>query len=111
MDEQFRKVNEEAALRAARVLKGGFDAEAFIVYSIACMNNAKQDDIIDSGVDESIADLLHSFVLYHNGDREQLPNVLNEIRQIISELYHTAEDQESRAKICGFVSSLDCFQK
>lgn len=115
MDQEFRKVNEEAAIRAARVLKSGFDAEAFIVYSIALMNNLEvnqdKDDIPDSTVDESISDLLHSFVLYHKGDREQLPNVLNEIRQIISELYHTAEDHASRDKICEFVKGLDCFKK
>lgn len=114
MDEEFRKVNDEAITRAARVLKNGFDSEAFMVYSIACMNNLlkeKQDDIPDSQVDESIAYLLQSFVQYHKGDREQLPNVLNEIRQIISELYHTAEDHESRNMICGFVDTLQCFKQ
>lgn len=114
MDEEFRKVNDEAASRAARVLKSGFDSEAFMVYSIACMNNLlkqDQDAIPDSKVDESISDLLQSFVQYHKGDREQLPNVLNEIRRIISELYHTAEDHESRNLICEFVNTLQCFKQ
>ena len=119
MDDEFRKVNDEAIARAARVLKGGFDSEAFMVYSIACMNRmepAEQkagqvDAIPDSGVDESISGLLQSFVRYHNGDRSELQNVLNEIRQIISELYHTAEDHDARAAICNFVNGLGCFQK
>lgn len=116
MDNEFRKVNEEAIIRAGRVLKNGFDSEAFLVYSIACMNNNnsvqsdKPDNIPDSTVDESISDLLQSFVRYHNGDRKELSNLLNGIRQIISELYHTAENHNERAQICDFVNTLDCFK-
>lgn len=114
MDKDFERINNEAALRAARALKGGFDSEAFMVYSIAMMNlnaGGKPVDLIpDSTVDESISYLLKSFVEYHNGDHSKLSDMLDTIRKIISEVYHASESISERDEISGFIQSIEKFK-
>lgn len=114
MDKDFERINNEAASRAARALKSGFDSEAFMVYSIAMMNSnagGKTVDLIpDSTVDESISYLLKSFVNYHNGDHSNVSEMLSIIRKIISEVYHASESVAERDAISGFIQSIEKFK-
>lgn len=72
----FEELNEKAKEIAQKNLEHGFDWQSFIVYSVANMNDDKKnkDLVPESGIDESIQELLSMFVGYANAKRNYCAN-------------------------------------
>lgn len=93
---------------AENTLQRGFDVEAFIVLcEISKLGNLEVDEVPDSSIDECIEELLNLFITYYNDKSVQtLKPLLETLRQILSELYHTCDTIEERNETREFIASL-----
>lgn len=80
---------------AENELKKGFDVEAFLI--LAEIQKMNVDTIPESSVDETIQDVNGLFANYfHTRSLDSLGNLLNTIKRMLSEMYHTCSTQEER---------------
>ena len=92
---------------ANKALQTHFDSEAYIVKYIAEKKLHDEDLVPESQVDEFIKHLLNLFVTYSkNKNTENLMNLLMSLRQIISELYHTAGTKGEKDLIRQMIAGL-----
>jgi len=103
--------NDEIALQLAqKALKKGFDPEAYIVQHIAeqrIQKEKEQDLVPDSNIDECIQLMLKLFVSYFNTPSiENMNKYLLIQKQVLSELYHTAND-DCKSEMKTFFNELN----
>lgn len=92
---------------AENALNKGFDVEAFLVLSAIQDLDVHEDLVPSSNVDEGFQHILELFVSYmRNRDTLTYKTLLNTLRQILSELYHTTDSQEQKALFKEFVNKL-----
>lgn len=102
---------DELALELAnKALSKGFDPEAYIVKHIAeqRVSNKKQYDLVpDSNIDECIKLMLDLFVSYHKYQTvENLTEFLTVQKQVLSELYHSCNDERCKETMKTFFTSM-----
>lgn len=98
-------IDEYALQVAEEELDTQFDGLAYIVKYIAEINLTKDVDLVpDSNIDECIQHLSDSFVKYMQ-DRtiDNYSHLLNVLRQILSELYHTNTDSKQKEVFVDFI--------
>lgn len=89
-----QELHRFALQKADEYLQRGFDAEAYLVKYVAtkCI-----DKVPGSNIDEQIDDINQYFINYMKDKNENnLYIMLSHIRQMLSELYHTCEDEKQR---------------
>lgn len=92
---------------AENALNKGFDVEAFLILSAIQGLDVHEDLVPSSGVDEGFQHVLELFVAYtRNRDTQTYRTLLNTLRQLLSELYHTTDSQEQKSLFKEFVSKL-----
>ena len=92
-------------------LKDGFDEKGYILKALSDislrLSGESVDLVSESQIDETIQSLINDFVLYFNSkDTGALSNFLVKIRNILSELYHSAESTEERKIITDAIKTI-----
>lgn len=93
---------------AENALSKGFDVEAFLVLAeIQKLEVPVVDLVPESNVDEGLQKLLNLFVQYmQNRSSENYSQLLVNLQQILSELYHTTNSIEQKQLFKTFVTKL-----
>lgn len=105
------ELHEQAHNLAEMTLSDGFDIDAYILKVISENELAKHDiqpDLApESGVDECINDLLQVFLNYYkNGGIQPLEKMMQLLKSIISETYHSAENIEERQLVADYIKKI-----
>jgi hypothetical protein len=96
---------------AESALAKGFDATAFIILceiqKLSLCQTSETDEVPESNIDDSIKLMLKFFVSYYNEKSvDTLKQVLDTIKQVVSELYHTCNSENEVSLIQEFVGDL-----
>lgn len=105
------ELHEQAFNLAEMTLANGFDKDAYILKVISENELAKQEVHSDlapeSGVDECINDLLQAFLNhYNNGGIDALEKMMQLLKSIISETYHSTENIEERQLVADYIKKI-----
>ena len=109
----FKESIPVAKQLAENQLSRGFDVEAFLVLcAISNMPTVSEDFVPESNIDEGIQHLLNCFVDYYtNRNEDTLKTMLDNLKQIISELYHTCISESEIEEFKTFIESLNNIYK
>lgn len=105
----FKESIPVAKQLAENQLSRGFDVEAFLVLcAISNMPTVSEDFVPESNIDEGIQHLLNCFIDYYtNRNKDTLKIMLDNLKQIISELYHTCISESEIEEFKTFIESLN----
>ncbi len=109
----FKESIPVAKQLAENQLSRGFDVEAFLVLcAISNMPTVSEDFVPESNIDEGIQHLLNCFIDYYtNRNKDTLKTMLDNLKQIISELYHTCISKNEIDEFKNFIVSLNNIYK
>lgn len=116
-------INQEAKKAAEKSLSRGFDWQAFLVYSVAIMNEERTGDPVDYvpeiGTDENIQELLTLFVNYVNEKKsynakmgkasdvsEMLDAFLLQMTRILKEIRLSCDTKEEKEAYLKHIESI-----
>ena len=76
------------------------------------MPSISEDSVPESNIDEGIQNLLNCFIDYYtNRNEDTLKTMLDNLKQIISELYHTCISEDEIGEFKNFIVSLNNIYK
>ena len=109
----FKESIPVAKQLAENQLSRGFDVEAFLVLcAISNMPSISEDFVPESNIDEGIQHLLNCFIDYYtNRNKDTLKKMLDNLKQIISELYNTCISESELEEFKTFIESLNNIYK